>query len=87
MTTAEIVLLLTNLGTIARWWFDRRDARSALTLGKEKADEAVATLTAALVVKNEEMDEDKDDWQQERRQLHERIAHLESIVYGRMESR
>ncbi len=89
-SATEILLILTNLGTLIRWWFDRRDAQSALKTGKDKADEAVATLTKALEAKNEEMDEDKAEWQEERQRLLEagsqaqaRIAHLESLVYGR----
>lgn len=83
MSTAEILLLLTNVGTLIRWWFDRRDAQSTLATGKTKAEEAVSTLTDALQAKNEEMDEDKAEWAEERRAYQERIQHLESLVYGR----
>lgn len=94
MSTAEILLLLTNAGTLVRWWFDRRDAQSTLATGKTKADEAVASLTTAMQAKNGELDDEKaeraeerKEWQEERRQLLERIAHLETMAFGRRESR
>lgn len=84
--TAEIVLLLTTIGSITRWWFDRRDARSALTKAKNDADKAVITLKETVMEKNSEIEKledqhraDREEWQEERRDLRERITHLELL--------
>lgn len=82
LSGTELVLILTTAGTSIRWWIDRRDARSALATDKTEADKTVATLTATVTAKNEEL-ERKDELIERQDQ---RIAHLESLVYARGQS-
>ena len=79
LSPAEAILLLTTLGSLVRWWVERRDARSALSEAKKAAEKTVSTLTTTIDQKNDELEdlgEDRDFWRS-------RAEHLETLVYGR----
>ena len=78
MSVAEIVLVLTTLGTTGRWWFDRRDARSALQKAKDEADKTIARWEQTSKEKDETIRALHDEL--ERKET--RIAHLESLLFA-----
>lgn len=78
MSVAEIVLILTTIGTSGRWWFDRRDARSALTKAKAEADKTIAEWERTSAEKEQTIQELRDELDRK----DERIAHLESLLFA-----
>lgn len=79
MTVTEFVLMLTTIGPTWRWWVERRDAHSSLSLAKTEADKTVKTLTDTIATKNTEIDRIQDD----REYWRERAMHAESLAYER----
>jgi hypothetical protein len=81
--TTEIMVILTALsttfGTLAKWWVDRQDARSVLSLAKTEADKTVVTLQAAVETKNAELASKNATIGQR----DARIVHLESLLFSK----
>lgn len=81
MTTSDVLVMIVALGTVLRWWVDRRDARSALAKSKEKAEKTVTTLIETITEKNTEIGrakEERDYWMQ-------RAMHAETRLDALME--
>lgn len=77
MSVTEVILLITTVSSLARWWVERRDARSVVAVARTEADKTVSTLTSTVSAKNDEINEikeDRDFWRS-------RAEHLESLLY------
>jgi len=85
-TWTEVILLITALSALYRWWAERRDKRSALqktndelTQSKTEAEKTVRTLKEAIEAKNMELAaKDRLIDRHERR-----IDHLETLVFSK----
>lgn len=78
-SVAEILLVITTLSSSAKWWVDRRDARSTLATAKSDAEKTVTSLREALDAEKA-TSAAKDDliehWQQ-------RAMHAETLLFSR----
>jgi flagellar motility protein MotE (MotC chaperone) len=85
VTTAELILLVTTIGNGVGWWFDRRDAQSAVAKATEEANKTIARWEDTAedlqkVVTAQERELDRKEEEIARRDG--RIAHLESLLFS-----
>ena len=78
---AVTALMATAVGPGIRWYFQRRDAKTAEVKEKAEAIKTVASLELAIETKNAELTHVKDD----RDRWRARAEHLETLLNRRLE--